>query len=260
MTGTPNDYREFLPPPGLRDQFLCLWSQSIGDSAYAHRVLPDGCIDLVFVNDEPPVFVGPWTKPFTAQFAPGTTVLGARWHIGHAPCALGVSAAEMRNQFVPVGAVWGDRAAADLYDGRSALADTLMRRAARAKPLDVAVDAGIRWLAAHPHGRIAELSRYVGLSRRHLQRRFAAAVGYGPKTFQSVLRFQRLLFLAGTKRIPTLGQLSVDAGYVDHAHMAHEVQRLAETSPTVLFKDAGCTLGLSDYLVPNLQDAGDAAP
>ena len=39
-----------------------------------------------------------------------------------------------------------------------------------------------------------------GLGARQLRRRFADAVGYGPKTLQRILRFQRFLALAARTR------------------------------------------------------------
>jgi len=47
-----SQYREFPVPAPLRNHFLCLWKQAIiGSGEYAHRVLPDACIDIVFIND-----------------------------------------------------------------------------------------------------------------------------------------------------------------------------------------------------------------
>ena len=42
--------------------------------------------------------------------------------------------------------------------------------------------------------------RALGVSERQLRRRFADAVGYGPKTLARVLRFQRFLALARRRR------------------------------------------------------------
>jgi len=68
--------------------------------------------------------------------------------------------------------------------------------------------------------------------------------------FQSVLRFQRLLNLAGSTNAPrSLAQSSVDAGYADQAHMTREVQRFSGSPPTVLLQSARCALRLSDLLV-----------
>jgi len=262
-----SDYREFPVPPELADHFLCLWTQAIAgsQSEYAHRVLPDGCIDIVFINDEPPVVVGPWTDPFVARFSPGTKIVGARIHPGRAPSVLGAPSAELLNRSVPLSAMWDSRKLArlaripdesDLAARRSLLAEALCHGLASATPPDQTVVAGIQWFAHHPHGRVERLSQWIGISNRQLQRRFAAAVGYGPKMFQSVLRFQRLLNCAGRKAARyTLAELALNAGYTDQAHMTREVRRFANCPPTVLLRSAECTLRLSD-----LFKTGDLSP
>ena len=107
--------------------------------------------------------------------------------------------------------------------------------------------ASIRWLARNPQGRIRLLSRWVGISERHLHRRFSAAVGYGPKTFQSVLRFQRLLKAAReTGEEQSLAELATSVGYSDQAHMTREVQRLSNLRPSALLRSAQSTLQMSD--------------
>ena len=125
----------------------------------------------------------------------------------------------------------------------------LLNRLADADPIDERMSAAIKWLACHPYGRIERLSQWIGISSRQLQRRFATAVGYGPKMFHSILRFQRLLSISdhtGAQR--NLAQFSADAGYADQAHMAREVQRFSGTAPTVLLQSARCALGLSDLV------------
>ena len=252
-----SDYREFPAPPRLASRFLCLWTQSIVGfrGSYRHWVLPDGCIDIVFVNDDPPEVVGPWTEPFVVALAAGTTIVGARFHPGRAPKMLGLPAAELRNSSVSLTDVWGAKSKrfTRIFDEpsqmerMSVLGEALLENPLFDLPIDEAVVAGIRWLAQHPYGRVEQLSNWVGISNRHLQRRFVAAVGYGPKMFQSILRFQRLLALAGgTGAYQRLAELAADAGYTDQAHMTREVQRLAKCPPTVLLRSDRCTLSMSD--------------
>lgn len=252
-----SDYREFPAPAQLAAHFLCFWTQSIVglQGEYRHWVLPDGCIDIVFINDDPPVVVGPWTDPFVIRLAAGTKIVGARLHPGRAPSLLGLPAAELRNNAVPLTDVWGtknERFARisdelGLPERMSVLADALLCSLAFAAPIDEVVVAGIRWLATHPSGRVDQLSQCIGISNRHLQRRFLLAVGYGPKMFQSILRFQRLLNLAGgTGTHQRLAELAADAGYADQAHMTREVQRFAKCPPTALLRSDRCTLGMSD--------------
>jgi hypothetical protein len=91
------EYREFAVPPLLAFHLLCFWTQTVVGSTgeYLHRVLPDGCIDIVFINDDAPVVVGPWTESFVLRLQPDTSILGARLYPGRAPSLLGLPAAEI---------------------------------------------------------------------------------------------------------------------------------------------------------------------
>lgn len=251
-----SEYREFPVPTSMADHFLCFWKQVIvGSGEYTHRVLPDACIDIVFINDGPPIVVGPWTDPFVVSFPAGTKIVGARLHPGLGPSVLGIPATELLNQSAPLYEVWSTNSArfslppneAILVSQESAFTQALARATASPVPPDGAVAASIQWLARHPHATVEQLSQWIGISHRQLQRRFSAAVGYGPKLFQSVLRFQRLLNLASRPATPlSLADLAAVAGYADQAHMTREVQRFAGCTPTALMPSAACTLRMSD--------------
>jgi AraC-like DNA-binding protein len=253
-------YREYTPAAALANHLVCIWTHVVppGGEPLTQRVLPDGCIDIVLINDETPLVAGPWTESFTVRFAPGTAIVGARWYPGRAPSLLRSSAAALLNQSVALGDVWSRTSSAPieriageptLAARRAALETALLGRLGRAAPADGAMRAAVRWIARHPRGRIDQLSEWIGISGRQLQRRFAAAVGYGPKQFQSVLRFQRLLGLARhTPGLRTLGQLSAAAGYADQAHMTREFQRFAGRTPSQMLRAADSALTLSDLL------------
>ena len=258
----PSDYREYLPAAALREHVLCLWTQSIRPSqpAYVQRVLPDACVDLVFIQGQPPAAIGPWTESFVARLAPGTKIIGARFHPGKAAAVLGFPAFELINQQAPVRDIWNASACSPFAGvgerstflaGRLALETALSRRLQNVAPTDSTITAAIAWLARRPGARIAELSHFTGISARQMQRRFSAAVGYGPKMFQSVLRFQRLLYLAGKNGGAVgLADLAARAGYADQSHMNREVRRFAATSPGELLNSAGCALQLAEFLAP----------
>jgi len=252
-----SDYHEFPAPPRLASNIICLWTQTIApsQSQYTHRVLPDGCADIVLSDTNPPVVVGPWTDPFDVRFTGGTSIVGARLHPGRVPGLLGLPASELLNRSVLLDDLWSRSKTARfarILDERhpaarrSLLAVALEEVLRAAFPSDEAVAAGIRWLGRRAHGTIDQLSRRLGMSSRQLQRRFNTAVGYGPKTLQSVLRFQRLLSHAGTLGRPPLADLAVLAGYADQAHMTREVRRFSGCLPTLLFQSKSCTLRLSD--------------
>ena len=253
-------YRERPPPAALAGRVLCLWSQVIGDGTVElrHRVLPDGCIDIVWIGDAPAVVAGPATGPVVVPLAPRTTVVGVRLRPGAAPGLLGPPASDLLNRDTPLGELWGAGAddlseqvvaqpalAAKLDAAAAALAGHL----AAAGPPDPMIACATLWLARHPAGRIADLCRQLEVGERRLRRRFAAAVGYGPKTFQRIVRLQRVLTLAGRGARPGMGLagLAAEAGYADQAHMSRELQALTGRSPAALLEHAASTLEMSDF-------------
>jgi AraC-like DNA-binding protein len=254
-----SEYKEFLSPAPLADRYLCFWTQTIVGSRgayYEHRLLPDACIDVVLIPDEPPRVFGPWSVPLVARLAVGTSITGARLYPGRASCLLGVPASELLNQAIPVADLKGAMRSVRLEEvleqtnaaaRRSALAQALSASAEDFASQDQAVLAGIRWLSRHPDGRIRQLSRWIGIGERQLHRRFSAAIGYGPKMFQCVLRFQRLLKTARERGADqSLADLAASAGYADQAHMTRDTHRFAGLRPTVLLRSAESTLQMSD--------------
>jgi AraC-like DNA-binding protein len=252
-----SDYREFLPAPALREHFLCFWSQSVSSQPCRHLVLPDASIDIVLIDDAPPVVVGPWTKPFIADLPQGSLVVGARFHPGAAGRLLSLPISELLDLSVPLADVWSKDVVCslssmagltDIRAKRAALESAMLRRLSSSREPDHAVIAAIRAFARHPEARIERVSHYLGMSSRQLQRRFHAAVGYGPKLFQSVLRFQRLLHIAfAANGTGSLVESSIEAGYSDQPHMTREVRRFSDTSPSALLGTARCTLQMSDF-------------
>jgi len=257
-------YREFAPPSPLKEHVLCIWTQTIATSrgSYSHLVLPDACVDIVFINNDAPVIVGPWTEAFVANLAAGSSIVGVRFHPGRAPSLLGVPAHTLLNQSVPLDAIvrspLRDRLSRiadkpDLATKRSALEAGLFNGLPNRSPIDQSVSAAMRWLARDPDAHVQQLSDWIGLSSRQLQRRFSSAVGYGPKTFHSILRFQRVLYLAnGEHKEKTLVDLALQAGYSDQAHMTREVHRFSGIQPKRVLRSSSCTLRMCDFLETKL--------
>jgi AraC-like DNA-binding protein len=242
-----HQYRELPPPPELTGYVQCFWTETTGDRPGEPdlRVLPDGCVDVVWRAGSPPVVVGPATHQIFPKIPPGATLVGARFHSGMAPIALHVPASELLNAEARLTDLWGRADVPPLgrfddsrapADGLGTLRALVRGRLARGATGDGLVRAAAQWLMGHPAGRLDALYDLAALSERQLRRRFEAAVGYGPKTFQRIVRFRTWLRLA--ERTPaeqrSLAELAAEAGYADQAHLTREVTRLAGLSPTVL--------------------------
>lgn len=265
-----SSYRELAAPPPLAGLLVCTWTQAIGagTAGYAQRVLPDGCIDIVWIGDAAPVVVGPATRSAVAVLAPGSLVLGARFRPGAAPRLLGFPADLATDREVDLREAWGRATTDQVSEAMAAqptaerklalLAAALGARLASAPSGDRLVEAAVAWLCRNPDGRVRALSRACDLSARQLQRRFAAGVGYGPKTFQRIARFQRVLALASRWRggPPGLAALAAASGYADQAHMTREFAMLAGRPPRRLLADAHSTLGMAEFFKTD-EGAGD---
>lgn len=249
-------YREHPPPAALRRHLVCLWAQEVGEgSPLAQRILPDGCIDIVWIGPAAPVVVGPATAAAVAILPPGSITVGARLRPGQGPALLGPPARDLVDAVVPLDGLWGRRAAAlwgpvaDRPDaeGRLAAMAAALTRALPAPAADPATEAAVAWLARHPDRPIGALAKLLGISGRQLRRLLPDAAGHGPKALQRIFRLQRLLWLArdGRGRCRDLSGLAAAAGYADQAHMTREVRALAAAPASAVVGQASGALGLA---------------
>ena len=258
-TDCRSEYREYRVPLPLHQHLVCLWTQSITGTrgVYSHTVLPDACVDVVFIDNAPPLLVGAWQKSFIADFPPGTQILGARFHPGRAAGPLRLPAFDLLNLYLPFRDVCGGSRSAPfasvldqpaLPQKKAALERVMAGWLLRSGPdaRDGAMRSAIEWLANHPGDQIDRLCQKMGIGPRQLHRRFLATVGLGPKLFQSVVRFQRLLDLACLSPLMGLAGLAAEAGYADQSHMTREVRRFSGKPPSVVLRSQICTLKMSE--------------
>jgi len=102
---TSSRYQEFPPPPSLSDRLVCTWTQNIRgvDGEYhPHPVLPDGCVDVVWIGGAAPVVAGPATHRIVVKLPAGTILIGIRFRPGCAASSLGLPVNEVLNQDAPL--------------------------------------------------------------------------------------------------------------------------------------------------------------
>jgi AraC-like DNA-binding protein len=240
LRNLPAGYFEWRPPPALRHAIACVWAQVTSAAAgRAGLVLPDGCSDLIWEQGRGAYVAGPDTGPVPTTLTPGTVIVGVRFLPSAGGPALGLPLSELQDQRVDL---------ADLRPGEtrelpaSLTPDLAAARAlgvaatlVTAGPPDRAVTRAAR-LLHDPAARAEDIAAEIGLSPRQLRRRCQAAVGYGPKTLQRVLRFRR--FVSRVDATPAaridLAALAADAGYADQAHLTRECAQLSGLTPAAL--------------------------
>jgi AraC-like DNA-binding protein len=186
-----------------------------------------------------PVLVGPRSHHAEEVLAPGTTVVGIRFKPGAAAAVAQMPASELVDRSVSLGDVWGpqaDRLADQLAAAESpaiiesALAREIQQVLVASAPPDPVVQVVVDALTRRAT-EVGDLPKVLDVSSRQLLRRCVAAVGYGPKALQRILRFQRLLATAHTAVEDPLAVLAVELGYADQAHLTGESRRLTGLPP-----------------------------
>src|SRR4051794_41881698 len=85
-------YRE-LPLPGRpAPHVACVWTRDPAPVASVGRILPDACVDVVWVQGDRLVVAGPATRPALAALPAGAAAAGVRFRGGAAGGAVGAPA------------------------------------------------------------------------------------------------------------------------------------------------------------------------
>jgi AraC-like DNA-binding protein len=231
-------YREHAPASSLLRHVDKLWVRD-GVHSHAHRVLPDGCVDILFhLGDAPRAeVVGTMTTALLVQ-PDARRIVAVRMRAGAAASVLGQPIDELTDRRVALDPWWPDwpalhealAATADAREQVALLAARMARALADAPPIDREVEHAALRLASDDPPRIAELARELGRSRQHLARRFTAVVGVGPKVFARVARMSRLVrSLHDAPR--DWARIAALHGYADQAHLVHDFAALVGCTP-----------------------------
>jgi AraC-like DNA-binding protein len=132
-----------------------------------------------------------------------------------------------------------DRLAEQLHDAPTwparfrILDDTILRRIGDAPEPSPGVGLAYqRLLDTAGCIRIGTLASELGWSRKRLAARFREEVGLPAKSLARILRFRRVVGLLERDRDRSLGEIALDCGYFDQAHLNRDFRSFAGSTPT----------------------------
>ena len=230
-------FRPVRPAPDLRREVECTWNATVSGQ---HDLVPDGCIELLWIEDRGVRVCGPDTTGWSVDLPVGTVTTGIRFRPGAGGVALGFLAGELVDRRARLGEVLSDRIERRLDDELSSAGGVVARRqslerfvrtrldAAASEPMIVAAD--LLGRSRHPIGTLDRVADEFAVSARQFRRRFVNAVGYSPAFFTRIARLQRFIRLAA-RRCDGLAELAATAGYADQAHLHRDCRDIARMTP-----------------------------
>ncbi|PKW15281.1 helix-turn-helix domain-containing protein [Saccharopolyspora spinosa] len=228
--------------PDLASDLVTGWT---ADVAGAATIVPDGCVDVLWISTGVIRVCGPETSAWSFALPPGTEAVGVRFRAGRAGSVLDFDTAELRNRRASLDDVLGSRpqrllgdqigAAEDQRSRLRVLQDHAREWLGAAAPEDSAAETVRRMLVHDSRTTVAEMAEATGLCARQLNRRCVRAFGYGPSMLRRILRLQRFLRMARHPGAPIdLATLAVAAGYTDQPHLSRDCREIARSSPGAL--------------------------
>lgn len=102
-------YLELVPPPQLAESVECFWTMQ-SEESFPHRVLPDGCADIIFTRDSGKAsltVVGTMTRFADFQIPPRQLLVGVRFRPGMWREHFGVPSPEITDGLLSLEELWG---------------------------------------------------------------------------------------------------------------------------------------------------------
>jgi AraC-like DNA-binding protein len=187
--------------------------------------------------------MGLWTRRFLFEYPTPMRLIGVHFKPWGMSPFVDMPATELRNRWVPVGAVWKrslDRIRNQIGDIESAtqtlrlLEQELRSRLAEAPSpgLDLVQHTGGRLEISHGAVPVGVLTEAAGVSGNHLATQFKTHVGVTPKRVARIYRFAQLILSVDALRRVDWSELAQTAGYFDQAHFSREFKDFTGHTPT----------------------------
>lgn len=255
-------FREHQPPSCLKPYIRYYWTMEAPLVAnFGQRLLVEN-LEFIFNLASPIEIVksdglvkpmlatgitGPMTRPMRLRSTGPVKLFGICFRPGGGYPFFKTPAHELVNQYPDVGDLWGaeggrfiERIQNDYLTTKSrieAINKYLLNQLKKNHRDDVAVNAAIEAIE-HYKGRIAidQLAFYLGISCRHLERKFKERIGVTPKQFCRNLRFKNVYKNIENSPHVDWTDVALSCGYYDQAHLINEFRHFTGTSPVEYFK------------------------
>lgn len=246
-------FSQHLPGSRLATLVKTIWRArgTRAEFSAPEPIVPDGCVEIVFNLGDPFVgedgerqpralLAGQMTRPVVALPTGDVDLLAVRFFTGRAGSALRLRMSEVQDRLLDASTVVdGLKPITDDLRGmdddqRLAYLEATLRLHTDPRAPNV-IDHALALIDAHRGNvHIERLARAVGITRRHLERRFKDEVGLGVKQLARITRVHAALRLMDRQPAFSGAEISAECGYSDQAHLIRECKALTGRTPAAL--------------------------
>ena len=240
-------YKEYRPNILLSPYIETYWISGgfAGEGKY-HTILPDGCVDIIFILDKAKnafkaEIVGTMTTFLNISFTEHVQIFGIRFKPTGITAFTKVPVEEFTNKDIELTSVktlFCKTFQKTLSEKKSVeeiikytdnyLINSLSYIYQPDKQIIRAVD-----LIYFAKGRLslAEIASEACLCQRHFERKFKSIIGISPKTFAKIIRFKHTLRYLQNNPQNDLLSAAIECGYYDHTHLIKDFKILSGNTP-----------------------------
>ena len=242
-----DSYQEQLPSSPLLRQYVSSFYEIITSSSHTCHVpvVPDGCMDIVFVYD------GQEVRPFilkTAETLLGMCVHPNRYVLGIRFQPVGISkfvrfrSQESESYMLPLyeflqrdeSVLKSVRSDIPFEEKCNYLEQFLTHNLIESSTsMDLTFHIANYIIAQKGQVTIDQISREFFYSPRYINRLFNDNVGISPKHFSEIIQVQNVL-LNVQNSSDSLASVAIESGYYDQSHMNHIIKKLLHTTSSKL--------------------------
>lgn len=258
-------YRTFPPSPRLAQYVECFWtleSEEKTSSLSPERILPDGCVEIIFNLADPfrryhfdgAVEVQPRTliagqMQHHALIEPTGRVklFGVRFHPGGAYRVFHFPVSELTNRIISFGDVWSrfGKELTEKIEGARSIRERInliekafITRLDQLHDDNKLIDAVVKMIVARDGlVSIDRLQKNLAISDRHLERKFKTVVGISPKFLCRILRFQKVFHAVELHQKLGWSFIALECGYYDQAHFIRDFKEFSGQNPSAFFNE-----------------------
>lgn len=245
-------YKEYNPDIRLQPLIECFWcSSGMAVSERVHKVMPDGCVDILFSftgNDRTgllegePFLNGTMTYSFEVFRPYGITdMVGVRFRPAGITAFSRLPVNEITDRHLgltQVESIFSPELFEDLPDFKtneqriSYIQEYLLGRLSKFYEPDKRIVYVTEEIIRNDGQlNVSDLINKVCLSERQFERRFKSSVGLSAKTFSKIIRFRHTCGYILSHPEESLYSVALSCGYYDHSHLTKDFKRFSGQLP-----------------------------